>query len=106
MTEDKLTQEEKVTLPAIKDMADLDDYDEEFYKLLKTQSYPSVPEVDDQIRRAIFKFISSYSQTMVEVRRTGEVRQDETVTTALTVCLLKGYELGRKLRWPLTKKRR
>jgi hypothetical protein len=106
MTEDKLTQEEKVTLLAIKDMADLDNYDEEFYKLVKAQSYPSVPEVDDRIRRAIFKFISSYSQTIAEVRRTGGVTQDEAIATALTVCLLKGYELGRKLRRPLTKKRR
>ena len=104
MTEDELTHAEKVTLISNMDAREQDDYDEEFYKLLRSQTSPDLIEIDARIRRAITKFIGDCAERWGNDPYTTEENRYVTFRTALTIGLLIGYELGRKLQRPLTLK--
>ena len=105
MANDELNPFEKSGLLAVKDLTNPDHYDEEFYKLLSTQKFPGVLELDDQIRPAIMKFIKEAWESLHwKFEQSGAI-SPAAVLTAMTEALLTGYELGRKLRRPLTAKR-
>ncbi len=104
MAKDELNHSEKAGLLAVKDLANPDHYDKEFYKLLSTQTFPGVLEIDDQIRPAIVKFIHKERESLHLESEQPQIISPGTVETAMTMALLRGYELGRKLRRPLTAK--
>ncbi|GAI92952.1 unnamed protein product [marine sediment metagenome] len=104
MANDELNPLEKSGLLAVKDLTNPDHYDKKFYKLLSTQRFPGPLEIDDQIRPAIAKFIEEAWESLHSTFDQPEVISKEVVATAMTGALLTGYELGRKLRRPLTAK--
>lgn len=55
---DELTSRDKVTLLANLDARNLDDYDQKFYKAMKEIPPLGPDEIDDRVRRAIFRFIT------------------------------------------------
>ncbi|MBA7468302.1 hypothetical protein ES707_03545 [subsurface metagenome] len=104
MANDELNPFEKIGLQMAKDLTNPDHYDEEFYKLLSTQRIPRVLEIDDQIRTAIVKFIKETWESLHWKFDQPEILNLAAVMTAMTQALITGYELGRKLRRPLTTK--
>ena len=105
MAEEELTRFEKAGLRAFKDSRKRGEYDKQFYELLWATEIPQMLELDEQIRRAITKFITEAWDRHLEIGRTQNIDEDSNAQSAMTIALLKGYELGRKLRRPLTAKR-
>ena len=102
MAEDKLTGAEKAALLAHVDLLNPDDYDKEFYEALKSVEFPGPDNVDDRLRRAIKKFVAEdFTETIGRLLATGEP-PIPAIMAIITSCLLRGYELGRKLHRPLT----
>ena len=104
MAEEELNQFEKASLLAVKDHFNPDGYDAEFYRLLQTTRTPDLLIMKEEIRRAITKFIPEYWDGL-EAEMTLLVADKQCIIAAAMTCsLLKGYEMGRKLRQPLTSK--
>jgi len=105
MAKEELTRFEKAGLLAIKDFLSRDNYDKGFYELLCTTKIPSLLELDDAIRPAIVRFIVKFWEQEREGALPAGCNNEDQIKGALTLTLLIGYELGRKLRRPLTAKR-
>ena len=104
MSEYNLTRNEKAALLAISDIKHPNDYDKDFYVLL-CQCAPVGPEeFDDRKRRATTKFINAYFETVTGRLHATGIDSDSIVKAGLHFMLTLGYELGRKLRTPLTRK--
>lgn len=104
MTEEELTHFEKAGLLAIKDHFNPDGYDVGFYILLQTTRIPDILIMDGAIRQALSKFIPEYWDNLQSTMSLVGADRDSIIQAAMTCSLLKGYELGRKLRQPLTLK--
>jgi len=102
MAGEDLTRFEKAALLAFKDSRKRGDYDVKFYELLWATEAPQALELDEQIRRAITQFVTEAWNRHLEVSRAQNLDGDATAKSAMTIALLKGYELGRKLQRPLT----
>lgn len=98
----ELTNSEKVTLVATLDAHNREDLDHEFFLELLSCNIPSPDEMDDRIRRAIQKFIDILTASMKKDSPPLEETTVIVIKAGLTQSLLVGYELGRKLRRPLT----
>lgn len=102
MAEDELTGSEKAALLAHVDLLNPDDYDKEFYEALKSIKFPGPDNVDDRLRRAIKKFVTEDFTETIGGLLAIEDRPIPAILAIITSCLLRGYELGRKLHRPLT----
>lgn len=98
MTDHKLTPEDKAELLGIMDADKHDEYDEEFFRLLKLQSPLDAEDIDDRIRRAILKYTSEFADRLLKTRPPEDLDLHDSIVTSLWVGLMVGYELGRK--WP------
>lgn len=102
----ELNQFEKAGLLAIKDHYSQDGYDKEFYRLLQTTEGPHILIIEERIRQAITKFIPEYRDHLESMMSSMSIDKESIIQAVMTCSLLKGYELGRKLRRPLSKRGR
>lgn len=103
MADLELTRDEMQRLLALRDAQNLDDYDEEFYRLLTTEAIPGAEELDDRIRRAILKYISDWWSFHSRAQNLGKFQVVEYITGFTLFLLVLGYSLGMKLGRPLTR---
>lgn len=104
MSEEELTLEDKAMLLASMDKRKRSDYDREIYQRLKAQNLISPEEIDGKIRRAIVRFVKEEWALLYGIGKDNGLDIDSIVGGALTDFLLIGYEVGRKLKRPLTAK--
>jgi len=102
MFEHELTQSEKVKLVATLDRHNSEDFDQEFFQELMSCDIPLPDELDDRIRRAIKKFTDILVASTKKDSLPLEGIPWGVIGGVLIQSLLVGYELGRKLRRPLT----
>jgi len=102
MSGHELTQFEKVKLLATLDAHNYEDFDKEFFQELEGCDIPLPDEVDARIRRAIFKFTDVLVAYIKKDCLPLEETTVEVIEGVLIQSLLVGYEMGRKLRRPLT----
>ena len=100
MEKDELTLDEKATLLGNVDARSRADYDERFYNDLCAIDTPIMDKMEDRSRRAIIKYVLAMWKDYKEV--SPEFDNDTKFLAALTEALLKGYELGRKRKHPIT----
>lgn len=101
MEDNTLTQKDKATLLAYTDVKNLSDCDKKFLVQLMTQKIPSPVQVSDRKRRSIFIFVTGYLRDQSKTWRHAEGIAEDELLTLLQMCLLIGYETGRKLVIPL-----
>lgn len=101
MAKDELTPDEKATLLGHVDVKLRSDYDERFYSDLCDITTPVLDKVNDRSRRAIIKYVTAMWKDYKDV--SPEFDNDTKFLAALTEALLKGYELGRKRKHPITR---
>lgn len=94
MMEEKLTQRDKAILLGNIDGRSKDDYDREFYEKMREIPPLGVDEVDDQVRRAILRFIADGKSEASKPPNGGYVMMG----------FMHGYMVGRKLRRDIRRK--
>lgn len=104
MSEDNLSTVDKVRLLATMDAQHPNNFDAEFLALLLTCEPPTPDVCNDRKRRAIMKFVNAYWENQKGVSQALDMDNDTIVKAGLHYMLTLGYELGRKLRSPLTRK--
>ena len=92
--EENLTRRDRAILLGTVDRRSKDDYDREFYEKMKEIPPLGVEEVDDQVRRAIVRFVTDVK---------GEVSEEENGGFVI-LGFLHGYQVGRKLKRDITRK--
>jgi len=102
MSENNLTPNEKAGLLAIKDKFSCNSLDAKFYKLLETLDVPDITDLNEGVRKAIAKFIPEYWDRLQRELLTTGFYDYTVIISAMTLALLKGYELGRRMQRPLT----
>ena len=100
MEKDELTLDEKATLLGHVDVRLRADYDDDFYNDLCSTNIPILDEVNDRSRRAIIKYVTAMWHDYKD--DSPEFDNDTKFLAALTEALIKGYELGRKRKLPIT----
>jgi len=94
MMDEELTQREKLTLLGINDGKGKDDYDRQFYEMMKEIPPLGVEEVDDRVRRAILRYIADGKGESSKAPIGGYVMMG----------FVHGYMVGRKLKRDITRK--
>lgn len=79
------------------------DYDKDFYNELSRIKPPALESLDDRIRRAIIKYVETLWHDFKGIA-TEDLHSDELLLAAMTESVLRGYELGRKLKRPIAGK--
>lgn len=102
MAEAELTQWEKGRLIGAIDARNLTDYDEEFYQLLKRQVGPTAEDIDNRIHRAMLKFTHEATRKILNAYDSEQIGIFPAIHATLLTGLIIGYEVGRKLKRPLT----
>lgn len=92
--EENLTQRDRALLLGVVDGTNKDDYDREFYEKMKEIPPLGVEEVDDQVRRAIVRFVTDVKGEASKAENGGFV----------ILGFLHGYQVGRKLKRDITSK--
>lgn len=104
MHESDLTEEEMAGLTALKDTKSMNDCDARFLTALETCRIPFLHAVEDGKRRAITRYMVGLFEALLPRLKDAPELSDQRILTEMTLCLMLGYELGRKFRRPLTGK--
>ena len=104
MDDNKLSLFKKVKLLAVLDRMHPGDYDKELYSLLCEIVPPRPDQFGDRKRRAIVLFVNAYWENLQGILQSEGMDNDTIARAGLHIMLTLGYELGRKLRRPLTRK--
>jgi hypothetical protein len=92
--DEKLTQREQAGLLGIVDGTNKDDYDQHFYEAMNEIPPLSPEEIDDRVRRAIFRYIT---------KGKGDSSK-EGIGGYIMMGFIHGYMVGRKLKRDITRK--
>ena len=95
---------EKAGLLAIKDHYN-EGYDAEFYSFLQKTRVPDLMILDRGIRKAVAKFIPEYWRVLDQVMSQADIDEESKIEGAMTCALLKGYQVGKRLRRSIISKR-
>ncbi len=102
MSDNNLTSLDKTALLASMDYQQATTYDAAFYSLLVQAEPPFPHEIDDAIRRAVAKYMQKSWPFLKSLGQQDECDIDATAMGAMTEMFFIGYELGRRMRKPLT----
>ena len=103
MAEGELTSEEKAILLGTVDGKRMDDFNEEFLNLMVETQPLKIEEVNDRIRRSIYKFISTVENEEEISLLLSDDNPTSLVQAKITVAWLHGYMVAR--RWNRSIKR-
>ena len=104
MEKDKLTKEEKATLVAVMDRNKPDVYDLGFFQELSTLIRLKPEDIDDGKRRAINRYLKIHIDILKKRLPPTNPMIEAPIMGMLAIMFVNGYELGRKLQTPLTRK--
>lgn len=105
MANEQLTDKEKAILIGSVDAKSRNDFNEEFYNLMKNTLPPAPDQIDDRIRRSISRFYRKAETDEETALLLSHDNPNSVLQGRLTVAWLHGYMVARKWRKPILRDR-